>query len=127
LKLTLLPEGRRLLGERFVGRGVFQQDNDPTHRVAAVVLEEWSHAHSESCYFLCDWPPTSPALNIIENVWAYVQRKVDARGCRDFDSFKQAVLQEWQAVPKQVLAKLYDSIPKRLAEVKKLGGKRTKY
>lgn len=80
-----------------------------------------------SVQLLPNWPPSSPDLNIIENVWAYVQEKVDARGCETFDQFKQAVINEIQAVPKEYIAKLYQSLPKRMANVMENNGGKTKY
>jgi hypothetical protein len=73
---------------------------------------------------LADWPPSSPDLNPIENVWGYVQRKVDAQGCKSFEEFKQAVLKAVQEVPLKVLKRLFDSLPHRLSIViEKQGGK----
>lgn len=48
-------------------------------------------------------------------------------GCETFDQFKQAVINEIQAVPKEYIAKLYQSLPKRMANVMENNGGKTKY
>lgn len=127
LRHTLLPEGRRLFGNHGITQWVFQQDNDPTHKGASAVVEKWSKPQSTSVSVLAKWPPNSPDLNVIENVWSLVQRKVDAMGCNTFEEFKAAVISEVQAVPVKVLRNLFDSMPKRVKEVVRLAGNKTKY
>lgn len=127
LNTTLLPEATRIFSTTGVGSFVLQQDNDPTHRVAPSTVSEWNTRHGSSQKVLKDWPPNSPDLNPIENVWAYVQARVNALGCNSFDEFKKAVLDEMMAVPKTLISKLYKSVPKRLAKVIETGGGKTKY
>ena len=76
---------------------------------------------------LPSWPPNSPDLNPIENLWGYVDAKVQAQGPTSFEAFKQAVVKELQSVPLSVLHNLYNSMPKRMAKVIELGGDKTKY
>jgi hypothetical protein len=127
LERTLLPEATRIFTTKGLPNFVLQQDNDPTHRVAAPTIAKWNKRHASSHRLLMNWPPNSPDLNPIENVWAYVQAKVNALGCKTFDLFKEAVLAQVKAVPKQVINNLFSSMPKRMAQVVKLGGGKTKY
>lgn len=125
---TLCPEGQRLLGGR---RGtqswVLQQDNDPSHRAAPAAVAAHNKAYDTHISLLLNWPPNSPDLNPIENVWAYVQRRVDSRGCSTFSEFKQAVVSELAAVPHSVVDSLYKSMKTRLQEVINQGGVRIQY
>jgi transposase len=70
------------------------------------------------------WPPNSPDLNLIENVWGYVQARVDVLGCKSFEEFKEAVHKQFQAVSSSMLTNLFNSMKVRIAcVVKKQGGK----
>ena len=73
LSKTLLPEGRKLFSHVGVSSFIFQQDNDPAHKVASSVIKDWNQKNASSIQLLKNWPPNSPDLNIIENVWAWIQ------------------------------------------------------
>jgi hypothetical protein len=127
LTKTLLPEGRRLFTNVGVSTWWFQQDNDPTHKVAAEVIEGYNKSNGCSVQLLPNWPPSSPDLNLIENVWAYVQARVNEKGCTTFEEFKAEVKAQFKAVPKHMLSNLFMSMPKRIKQVIELGGQKTKY
>jgi transposase len=76
---------------------------------------------------LAEWPPNSPDLSPIENLWAIVQRRVDAAGCKTFAEFKKTLQKEWDGVSKQLCSKLITGINTRLAECIKREGRRTDY
>jgi transposase len=110
-----------------VAQWQLQQDNDPSHKGAPAIIQEWSSSHSSPITVLGKWPPNSPDLNPIENVWAYVQGKVNSLGCKSFEEFKLAVLDQVKAVPVSMLINLFNSMPKRMAKVIDLEGDKTKY
>lgn len=104
-----------------------QQDNDPTHGVAPAVVQSFNKQRDAAVRLLPAWPPNSPDLNPIENVWAYVQARVNAKGCKTFAEFKAAVRQELRDIPKAMLSALIDSVPRRLAEVVRQKGGKIRY
>ncbi len=127
LKCGLLPSGSAIFQRHGISSWVLQQDNDPTHRVAKAVIKEWNGGSGTKVELLDPWPPNSPDLNPIENVWSYVQARVDRMGCKTFDEFRGAVLRELENLPKSLLRKLVTSMPDRLAACEKANGDRTKY
>lgn len=127
LQHTLLPEGQRLFSTQGISSWTLQQDNDPTHKCAGDLVAAWNTNKGSSVKLLSPWPPNSPDLNLIENIWAWVQSKVDAMGCTTFDDFKQAVTDQLAAVPKDHLTSMYGSMAKRLAEVVANEGGPTRY
>lgn len=127
LEGTLLPGGQRMMGGRGLSFWTLQQDNDPTHRVAGQVVQSFNKRRDAAVELLPAWPPSSPDLSPIENVWAYVQRRVNEKGCATFAEFKAEVERQMSSIPKSMLTALIDSMPRRLAEVVRLGGGKTKY
>ena len=123
LQETLLPGGTARLGRKWV----FQQDGDPAHGRVDAALERWNSARRANVSLLQEWPGNSPDLNLIENVWSWVDRRVNEKGCSTFEEYKQEVRTQFAAFPRSMLKSLYDSMPKRLEEVIKEGGRRTKY
>ena len=66
-------------------------------------------------------------MNLIENVSAYVQARVEAKECSNFDSFSKAVLNEFKALPMSMLDNLYKSMPSNIVKVIESGGDITGY
>jgi len=91
-------------------------------RAAVVVLRKEGHStaktwlHSNGVTAL-DFPPWSPDLNPIEDVWPAMDRAVETHNATDEAELEAAVKAEWEAVSPEALAKLAHSMPKRLEEV----------
>lgn len=68
-------------------------------------------------------------LNIIENVWAWLSRKVYEAGRQfeDKDALIDAIRDAWSKISLDYLKKLYDSIPNRLIELMSKNGGHTHY
>lgn len=127
---TLLPEGKRLFGGvAGVSSWTLQQDNDPTHKKASTkAVHAWNELHpGNKVSVLPQWPPNSPDLNPIENVWAYVQAEVNKAGCKDFDSFCGKVEEVFSNLSKKHLSNLFASMKKRLQQVVDKKGGKTRY
>ena len=64
-----------------ITRWVLQPDSDTTHkRAAAMAVPLCNGKHSRTLSHLTIWPPNSPSLNPIGNLWAIVMRGVGAGG-----------------------------------------------
>jgi len=126
LEKTLLPCGDKMFAAQGVSHWVVQQDNDPSHKQGSQLVANWAASHTSSPTLLSQWPPHSPDLNLIENCWSHVQRRVNAQGHDTFDNFMAAVKYEVEHIPQSMLRRLYKSMPKRLARVIELEGDRLK-
>lgn len=92
-------------------KSVFQQDNCRCH-VARSSLQ-WL---TERNITVMPWPPYSPDLNPIENMWGILARRVYA-GAKQFDTIeelKSTVIHCWQGIEKSILESLVNSMPERV-------------
>jgi len=128
LKETLLPCGRALFSQ---GGGqaswVFQQDNDPAHLQACNLLKAWNTEHGASVKFMKGWPPNSPDLNPLENVWGWMEARINELGCESWADFKAAVHRLCREVPQTMVDNLYGSMHKRMLLVIEKEGGKTRY
>jgi hypothetical protein len=106
---------------------VFQQDNDPTHKVAPGVVKQYNEKNSCSISVLKDWPPSSPDLSLIENVWSVLQSKLDSLGCQTFTAFKAALEKEAKSLTHVFSHRLFDGMPSRVRQCINNAGDLTKH
>jgi hypothetical protein len=127
VKSTFLPGGRKMFGMHGVSTWTLQQDNDPTHKAAHSVVASWNASRATSINILQPWPPNSPDLNPIENLWGYMAAEMNKKGCSTFAAYKEELHKLAKSLPLTYLSKLVKSMPKRLAECIRLGGGKTRY
>ena len=125
---TLVKEGKRIFKGNFISKFIVQQDNDPTHAGVSAKKIATSNAVDPAFHVSgMAWPPHSPDLSPIENVWGIVQRQVDALGCKNFKEFEQAVIKHLQNFSRDTLVKMYNGMQGRMKLVIKANGGRIKY
>jgi hypothetical protein len=75
------------------------------------------------------WPSNSPDLNIIENVWALLKRKIRRSSIRFLtkDQLWNFIEAEWYKIPKEYIKKLYFSMCNRVKSLIEAKGLATKY
>ena len=64
-----VPSGSRLIGPGFI----FQEDNDPKHP-SNYCRNYLRQKESAGTLKMMDWPPQSPDLNPIEQIWGELQK-----------------------------------------------------
>ena len=104
--------------------GIFQQDGAPAH--TAVYTRDYFMMED---MLVIDWPPKSPDINIIENVWSILARRV-YQGGRVFDDvsdLKECLLYEWDKLTIHEIRNLIESVPRRIVELIVKRGGETKY
>lgn len=83
-----------------------------------------------------EWPPHSPDLNPIENVWFILKQKLykdypqlamHGRSQLDWKLFREAIVATWKAIDQSMIDSFILSVPRRIAAVKKAKGWYTKY
>ena len=101
---------------------IYQDDGAPCHR--AKIVNEWKEENNFQCL---DWPPQSPDLNPIENLWRDI--KVDLRNMRSHNlrELEANVKACWDRVTAMQCRKLVRSMPRRIQAVLKANGGHTKY
>jgi hypothetical protein len=91
--------------------GIYQQDNAPCHK-ARVVTETLQDAGVR----VMAWPPYSPDLSPIENLWAIVKRKLHEVSYSTVDEMAARVVDIWRndTSVKEACMKLIESMPRRI-------------
>ena len=76
-----------------------------------------------------NWPPQSPDLNTIENLWAWIKRKHENEF--PFPKSKNELIENifniWDSIPEEIVKNLSNSVKRRLYEVIRMNGRPTKY
>jgi hypothetical protein len=117
----LLPLTHQLRGNQVI----FQQDNARPH----VSTDTRAYLQGRNIQLLEDWPPRSPDLNPIENLWGILVRSVYANG-RQFDSvtdLETQIYKSWAEITTDTLSTLVGSMTNRMAAVIRADGDQTDY
>ena len=120
----LIQDGDQLFaGKRAYAKDwVFQQDNAPAHtaKMSKAVLEDRMEGR-----WLKDWPPSSPDLSWIENVWAWADDRLRrGRGSiRTVAEFREAIASAFRELPQEHCHNYVAGMQKRLSLVQEREGK----
>jgi hypothetical protein len=99
---------------------VFQQDNSGPH--GSKYVTEWLQDHFPN--FCQDWPPYSPDLNPMENMWSIVKDQVLLH---HLQNLRQAITQVIKNLPHTTIVNIIQSMDRRLQSIIDLKGAHTKY
>lgn len=96
----------------------FMQDNAPCHKAKKTM--EWLKNERIP---LLDWPPTSPDLNPIENIWEIIDQKLAQYQINNKQDLWNAIKDVWDKIPIEHCRNLIHSMPKRVEAVHKVNGR----
>ena len=121
--ISSLPNHLRLSIRIHQSNGGILQDN---LRPEAFVArnQAWLHNNGITCI---DFPPYSPDLNPMENLWADLARRVEEKQPETMEKLQDVLAAEWEATPVSKLVKLAHSMPKRCKLVIEVGGEHIDY
>ncbi|GBM41448.1 Transposable element Tc3 transposase [Araneus ventricosus] len=120
LENHLMPFAENISG----GNWEYQHDNAPIHTSNATK----NYLNSKNVTVL-KWPPMSPELNPIENVWCIMSRQLYENGGQFYsvNALKAAIESAWYNLEPEILQTLNMSLEKRVYDVILNNGKILKY
>ncbi|CAA9501973.1 MAG: hypothetical protein AVDCRST_MAG96-2018 [uncultured Segetibacter sp.] len=102
---------------------ILMEDGAPVHRSAYSNL--WREAHGIK---KLQWPPNSPDLNPIENLWKIVKDSVQNDVMpRNKDELVESVQRAWEGISMEILEVLIASMPFRMKAVIQAKGGSTRW
>lgn len=116
-----------ILEEAFYGNYendmTFLQDGAPPHRAKST--KDWLDAKEVN--WVKDFPPYSPDLNPIENLWGYADYAFRIAEAKGSTSLEETVRTELMSIPHETILKFIDSMPRRIQACIRARGGHTKY
>ena len=117
-----LPIIKLQIGNDFI----FQQDNCPIH-----VSKNSISAFQKADILLLDWPPYSPDINIVENIWSILSNLVycdgPAKNLKNLEELIRKSVIIFNEEKRNQVFNLYNSMRKRLCDITQKKGDRIKY
>ena len=96
---------------------MWQQDNSPSHPPNYTI----GFLNKIVPTYLV-WPPKSPDLSPIEQVWAYIKKRLSGKRFQNKVELFQAIKNEWQNIPIEKLHNYYSSFLARCYICRKYNG-----
>ena len=79
----------------------FQQNAAPAHRA-----KETINYIKSKILLIDDWPPNSPDLSVIENIWAILKNRLKKLTFNSIEELKQCLIQEWNTLDQTMINNL---------------------
>jgi hypothetical protein len=116
---TLLSQAQKLFSRHCVSDWIFQQDGAPAH--TAIATREFLQA--KGVRVLADWPPNSPDLSWIENIWSWTEQQLRKSHFSTLSELKVELSRVWNEMPLKILQTNCQSMRNRLKKcIEREGG-----
>ena len=110
-----MPIARAFYGRR--QQGIFQHDGATAH--TAISVKEWLDRKNIT---IMPWPARSLNLNPIENIWAWIHKRLVKESISSVVQLQQALEKLWKEFPRELCIRLVESMPRRVRACVKFGG-----
>ena len=102
---------------------IVMEDNAPVHKKVCIPVR------MKLGMTVLEWPPNSPDLNPIENIWSYMKDIIgkDYGVVSSVAEMKRIVRSMWENFKDEQWDKLIESLPERMAAVIAVKGGSTRY
>ena len=113
LEEDFLPVAAEIMDDSFI----LQHDGASSHTAGDVtkLLDSM-----EIEYF--DWPPRSPDLNPIENIWSVLKYRVYKRGPQTVEDLENFIFEEWDLLDDDMVGNVARSFSSRLEQIIEVNG-----
>ena len=109
-----------------INNWTFQQDGATSH--TAKNVQKWLQENVPNYVAKEEWPGNSPDLNVIENLWAYMETKLYENGSfNNMDDLIAKINEVWQNIPLRTLEALTKSMKTRLQHVQQAPDRKAPY
>ncbi len=98
------------------------------HRHKAQIISDWFLEHDNE-FTLLKWPPQSPDLNPIEQLWDVVEREIHIMDVQptNLQQLCDAIMSIWIKISEECFQHLVESMPRRINAVLKANVGPTRY
>ena len=123
LEQTLLPQARKIFSRHSIRDWTLQQDGAPAHTASSTreFLEQ------QGIDVLRNWPPNSPDLSWIENIWGWTEQQLRKHSFSTLSELKTVLQKVWNDMPLEVLQANCRSMRDRLKKCIERGGQHVGY
>lgn len=117
-------------------RPFFEEDASKTERKRLVFQQDGASSHTakvtqaffrDSEISVLAWPPNSPDLNPIENIWSILKQRVEKHAATSKEALIKAVQWEWNQIDTGAIARTIATMRERVMQVIDRQGKKCDY
>jgi hypothetical protein len=124
-KITYVDELRKKqiledLWVKFPHGYIFQQDNARPH--TAAYARDYITRLAQTLPEEAPWPPCSPDLSPIEQIWAYIKKKVNMKAVKTAEDLFKEVERIWLDMDDEMINNYVDSFQSRIWTLEDVGG-----